>query len=90
MAATAKRSDWLVGQKEIMAELKISTREQLKRYVALGLPGVLINGRWHVHRENLDMFLKRLSATPIVKQFRQGRRRHDGNFERKMNDHPGG
>lgn len=72
MAATAKKSDWLVGQKEIMAELKISSREQLKRYVALGLPGALINGRWHVHRENLDTFLKRLSATPIAKQLKDG------------------
>jgi hypothetical protein len=53
-----------------MAELKISRKEQLEKYVALGMPGALINGRWHVHRENLHRFLMKLSSTPIGQQLK--------------------
>jgi hypothetical protein len=53
----ADKSGLLEGKDEIMQFLH-TTEYKLKKYVAMGMPVVIEDGRWLAHKDNIDEFFK--------------------------------
>jgi hypothetical protein len=54
----AESSKILKTKKKIMEYLEITSDDTFRGYVEVGLPAVVINGRWHAHVDNLDEFFR--------------------------------
>lgn len=52
-----KDSKILIGAKSIMNYLEIS-RPTFYRFINMGMPAKLINGRWYAHIDNVEGFFK--------------------------------
>ena len=50
----------LIGLEEILTYLRLA-RHTFYKLVSLGLPAVVINGRWYSHKENLDQFFREVT-----------------------------
>lgn len=50
----------LVGMKEIMAYLQVG-KVTFSRFVEMGLPANIIDGRWYAHKDNLDDFTRAIT-----------------------------
>ena len=53
---------WLKGKLKIMAYCRISEAIFIK-WLALGLPAVILDGSYRAHTDNLDHFLKYISRS---------------------------
>ena len=58
MAGELKQScKLLIGSGQIMTYLQVS-KPTFYKFIKLGMPAVVIDGRWYAYSENLDEFLK--------------------------------
>lgn len=58
MAAETKQNcKLLIGSQQIMTYLQVS-KTTFYKFIKLGMPAIVIDGRWYAHAENLDEYLK--------------------------------
>jgi len=54
----------LIGAKAIMDYLVIS-RPTFRKFIEMGMPATVIDGRWYAHTDNLDKFFQKITWVSI-------------------------
>jgi hypothetical protein len=68
----------LTSRDEFLVYLNCNLKMLLNRYVPLGLPGIVVNGRWSGSTEQIDRWWNDLHRAPIQQTIKNGIRIGDG------------
>jgi len=67
MTTVVNRTGLLIGKKEVSVFLDDASDYLLKKYIEMGMPVVIEEGRWFAHKENIEEFFKHYTRKKVSK-----------------------